>query len=274
MSAPDDGPKPLGALLKEQLADLTARMDRSRPPIWPDHPEYPKAPDAEAPVCARCNGGGYLRRNVQPGHPDFGRPVECPCGLIQGRRMQRIWEHSQVPETMRGYTLESFAELTGKHELVSALRDWQASKRWALFVGPVGLGKTGLAIALLNEQIASGSGGLYVVTPSYLARIRATYKRVEAGEIDETDVLRSAVEAPLLVLDDLGKVKLTDWGQEKLFTVVDERCSIGRRTIVTSNLDTEDGSMEQHLWPATWDRIRGQSEVFRLTGSSLRGLRS
>jgi DNA replication protein DnaC len=162
--------------------------------------------------------------------------------------------------------------MSGKQQLVDDVRAaWGGTDRWLLLTGPVGLGKTGLAVSLLLEAMRAGSGGLYVVTPSFLSRIRATYTRGKGDdETDEMAVLASVIEAPVLVLDDLGKVTLTEWGQEKLFTLVNERYIAGRRTIVTSNLDTEDGSLEGHLWPATWDRIRGMSEVFRLTGSSLR----
>jgi DNA replication protein DnaC len=221
--------------------------------------------DAPAPLqCARCRDVGWLSRD--------GHPVECPCGLVHGRRMARIWNDSQVPETMLGFTLDSFLahpKNAEKAQLVADVRAaWDDSDRWLLFVGPVGLGKTGLAISLLLESIRSGRGGLYVVTPTFLSRIRATYTRASDGEVDELDVLRSVIEAPLLVLDDLGKVSLSEWGQEKLFTLVNDRYLAGRRTIVTSNLDLD--GLEGHLWPATFDRIRGLSDVFRLTGGSLR----
>lgn len=236
---------------------------------------FETSPEAVAPAppsCERCRDGGYLRRDVPATDREFGRPVECPCGVVQTRRMTKIWASSQIPSTMRHYSLASFALLSGKQQLVDDVRaSWAGGDRWLLLCGPVGLGKTGIAVSLLLEEMRAGSAGLYVVTPTFLSRIRATYTRTkDGGEVDELDVLASVIEAPLLVLDDLGKVALSEWGQEKLFTVVNERYLAGRRTIVTSNLDTEDGSLEEHLWPATWDRIRGMSDIFRLTGASLR----
>lgn len=229
--------------------------------------------DDPPPVeCPRCHDQGYVRRDVPAGAGDFGRCVECPCGIVQTRRMRRIWASSQIPPSMRGYSLASFVLHAGKQQLVDDVREsWASGDRWLLLCGAVGLGKTGIAVSLLLEAMHAGAEGLYVVMPSFLSRIRATYTRTkEDDSIDETDVLASVIQTPLLVLDDLGKVTLTEWGQEKLFTVVNERYIAGRRTIVTSNLDTEDGSLEAHLWPATWDRIRGMSDVFRLTGESLR----
>lgn len=251
----------------ESLGDLLKRLNISTE----------VAPHAIAsldppPVCNRCRDAGWVSQE--------GRPAECPCGIVRSRRSARIWASSQVPETMRGYSLESYLRRAGDSALVENIRTvWDASDRWLLFVGTVGLGKTGLALALLNDHLRTGETGLYVVTPTFLSRIRATYTRTSDGEVDEVDVLGSVAEAPLLVLDDLGKVSLSAWGQEKLFTVINERYLHGRRTIVTSNLDMHDVErackdacrcLEAHLDPATWDRIRGMSEIFCLAGESLR----
>ena len=253
----------------ESFGDVLKKLGVTLPPPG----ALPLDPDPE-PACLKCRDAGYVSHD--------GRAVECfACGVVQSRRMARIWSSSQVPETMRGYSLDSFAARSGKHQLVADVRAaWEDSARWLLFVGPVGLGKTGLAISLLNDHLRTGAPGLYVVTPTFLSRIRATYTRVKDGEVDELDVLASVTDAPLLVLDDLGKVALSPWGQEKLFTVVNERYLAGRRTIVTSNLDLHDPEtwckdacrcLESHLDAATWDRLRGMSgEVFRLTGESLR----
>lgn len=253
----------------ESIGDVLKRLGVALPdgPVAAED----RAPD---PTCSRCRDAGFLRRNVHSEHPDFGRVIECPCGLVVRRRSSRIWEMSQVPASMRGYTLDSFLahpKNADKAQLAADVADaWTGTDRWMLFVGPVGVGKTGLAVSLLMDAIRTDLSGLYVVTPTFLSRIRATYTRVKDGEVDEQDVLASVIEAHVLVLDDLGKVALSEWGQEKLFTVVNERYIRGRRTIVTSNLDTQDGTLEEHLWAATFDRIRGMSEVFRLTGESLR----
>lgn len=252
----------------ESFGEVLKRLGVTLPPPG----ALPPDPDPD-PSCLRCRDAGWVSQD--------GRAVECfACGIVQTRRAVRIWASSAVPETMRHYSLDSFAARSGKPQLADDVRaTWDDSTRWLLFLGPVGLGKTGLAISLLNEHLRTGAAGLYVVTPTFLSRIRSTYTRTRDGEVDELDVLASVIEAPLLVLDDLGKVALSPWGQEKLFTVVNERHLHGRRTIVTSNLDLHDTEtwckdgcrcLEAHLDPATWDRVRGMSEVFRLTGESLR----
>ena len=211
--------------------------------------------------CSRCRDAGWLSRN--------GTPVECPCGLVAQRRLDIVWARSQVPLMMREWTLASYVERSGRAELVAEIRRvWDETDRWLLLTGPVGVGKSGIAASLLNEHLAAGQGGMYVVAPTLLERIRSTYDAEE--KVSEATVMSGLVQTPLLVLDDLGKGKLTEWGQEKLYTLISERYHARRRTIVTSNYGLSDGALEAHLWEATFDRLRGASESFEIDGESLR----
>lgn len=219
--------------------------------------------DEPAPVvgCSRCKDAGWLSRQ--------GVAVECPCGLVAFRRTERVFAQSAVPLSMRCWTLQSFADRSGRHALAADIRNvWDTTDRWLLLTGPVGVGKTGIAVSLLNEHLARGDGGLYVVAPTLLERIRSTYDADE--KVSESTVMTALTQTPLLLIDDLGKVKLTEWGQEKLYTLISERYGARRRTIVTSNYGLADGRLEAHLWDATFDRLRGASELFEIDGASLR----
>jgi DNA replication protein DnaC len=231
----------------------------------------------EEPSC--CRGAGYVvRRDVLPGHPDFGRLIECSCEIGQARakkRQSRIWSEALVPPKMAEYSLDSLAGRPGKAELAERLRAWQTSGRWLVMHGPKGTCKTGAAVSLLLEHVRAGGAGLYIVLPSFLARIRKTYG--DRDSVDEDEVLETVISTPFLILDDIGTATLTAWGQEKLFTVVNERdlhhrVDEPRITIVTSNLAP--AALSKHLDPEgrTWDRIKGWADVIELTGPSQRGL--
>ena len=226
----------------------------------------PADPKDERFGCRRCRDAGYLARREGRWHTEL---VECGCGLVLQRRVDRLFKSSALSPEMRDWTLESWADCSGKQRQALNIRQsWDTTNRWLLLTGPVGVGKTGIAVSLLNERLARHEGGLFVVAPALLQRIRATYGGDEDG--NESAVMDALIQTPLLVLDDVGKVKLTEWGQEKLYTLISERCGAKRRTIVTSNYGVTDGALAEHLWPATFDRLRGASELFEMSGESLR----
>jgi DNA replication protein DnaC len=247
--------KSLGESLRELGFEIPTTFDA--PPTDPNEPTV---------NCRRCRDIGYVSKRTDRWHSDV---VECPCGLVLQRRVDKLFRSSPLSDEMRTWTLESYADISGRHRLVAAIRTmWDATNRWMLLTGPVGVGKSGIAVSLLNERLARHEGGLFVVAPALLQRIRATYGDDEDG--NESAVMDALIQTPLLVLDDVGKVKLTEWGQEKLYTLISERFSAKRRTIVTSNYSTTDGSLEGHLWPATFDRLRGASDLIEMSGDSLR----
>ena len=104
-----------------------------------------------------------------------------------------------------------------------------------LFYGPSGVGKTHLAVGVLKEVVRrSGAKSFFFETRALLRMVRDTYNR--SVEETEMDVLRPVLDAELLVLDDLGAERTSEWVQETLGLVVNTRYNAKRATIVTSNL--------------------------------------
>ncbi len=245
----DDLPERLGALIKAH--PLYQRIAELGPPP-PDPP----------PACMRCRDGGFLRHNVPPDHPDFGKVVPCECRRsdITAKRVAKFWTSSQAPAEYRDCTLESYP---GDPTAVPALREWLETDRWLILAGEYGAGKTGLTVALLRVLAEQGKSVLFVNAPAMLRRVRATYGKQEAET--EGAVIDSLAQVEVLAIDDIGKERLTEWATELLYDVVNRRYSEGRRTIVTTNLAVD--RLEIHLGSATFWRLFEKSRLVHVTGN-------
>ena len=110
-----------------------------------------------------------------------------------------------------------------------------AERKGLVIHGPTGVGKTHLAAGLLKSVIRDKAArGYFFQTTELLRLVRETYSR--SGDETEMEVLRPVLEADVLVLDDLGVEKASEWVHETLGMVINSRYNARRATIVTSNL--------------------------------------
>jgi len=190
------------------------------------------APDAE--VCPVCKGFGVLETPQ-------GRVVACHCKAA-GRAEARL-RAAEIPQRYLNCRVENFdlkrpgaspshmrASLTAR----KFVEEWKTRDRGLLFVGPVGVGKTHLSVAILKTLIEDwGVRGLFCDFSDLLERIQATFSRTNSDSAD--DVLVPYRDADLLVLDELGARRPTPWVQDVLYGLINTRYNRQRLTIVTSN---------------------------------------
>ncbi len=144
------------------------------------------------------------------------------------------------------------------------------------FQGPPGVGKTHLAVAVLRQVIRTrGARGIFYDTRDLLKVIRSTYDPVNRTQ--EMDVLRPVMEADLLVLDDLGAEKTSEWVDETLNLIVNSRYSEKRTTIFTSNYDdnpdtTDPDSLLFRIGFRMRSRLHEMCEFLYLDGADYRDL--
>ena len=188
-----------------------------------------------AKVCAECGGQGWVLFDDAEGHR---AARECAC-RFQERRTSRF-EAANVPERYRDCSFRDFHHLNNP-SLKNACRTaeefadaYPYVETGLLFLGPSGTGKTHLAIAILNEVTRSkGRPGLYADFSDLLMKIQSTFKS-DATESKE-DVLTPFAEVELLVLDELGATKPSDFARDMLYALLNTRYNHKRITIATSN---------------------------------------
>lgn len=220
-----------------------------------------------------------MRLSHEPSHPEFGRAVECTaCTLVKDRRLRRIFNQAGIPPHFADATFDSYPAAALTQFTAQQVRLWAEadpcleevalSRTSLLLWGDWGVGKTGLAVAAMRRRVEiTGCEALFITTPTLLDRIRATYTpSPEAGS--EAEVLEAVKNATLLVLDDLGAERATDWVAEKLFTIINHRHDYQLATIFTSNLSPE--QLARHLGERTAWRICEMSAILHLEGPNLR----
>ena len=141
--------------------------------------------------------------------------------------------------------------------------------------GPMGTGKTHLAASVANELIAKGQPVICMTAREIFTRIRNTFKR---DEFTELEIMQTYMEAPLLIIDDLGKETATEWSTSTLFQIINMRYEAMMPTIITTNYSMPDligrltprGSSDQITAAATVDRLREMCRSYQITGDSWR----
>jgi len=122
--------------------------------------------------------------------------------------------------------------------------------------GPVGTGKTRLAVAILRKWINGGraekamgrgdvrpmeTSALFVSLPDLLEGIRASFSRERGdGRESEASLLWPVTHAQALILDDMGAEKKSEWSFSVVYTLIGGRYNSMRPTIVTSNMGIDE----------------------------------
>jgi DNA replication protein DnaC len=155
---------------------------------------------------------------------------------------------------------------------VMAAREFvsDASKRYLLFLGSVGLGKSVAAGFVLLEAVMrfawdSIPSGVQPCPALWVQAHRLT--RVTAWEKADQELLGLMERATWLVVDDMGD-EATKAGTDLLAAKLIERCATRRRTVMTTNLTSK--AFIARYGEALADRIREQGVIPSLSGASLR----
>lgn len=192
-----------------------------------------------AEVCSICEGAGL--RVVEREGRQYAE--ECSCRILE--RAARRLKRAAVPRRYEHCTLESYetgfpsshrsqaAALMRARRFVESY-PLETDGTGLLLMGSIGVGKTHLATGILQALVVErGATGLFYDYRDLLKQVQNSYNR----QVQETEleILRPVFEAEVLVLDELGAAKPTDWVWDTVAHILNTRYNDRRTTIITTN---------------------------------------
>lgn len=192
-------------------------------------------------VCERCNGTGWLivmEDGVE-------RAKRCDCARVHAG--DKVYSTARIPPRYQecefdNYVPESQGQrrakgLVTKYAEGYPVLDEFFSESSLLFSGGAGRGKTHLAVATLKVLIRKGVPCLFIDFHELLAEIRNSYD--ERSQSAELEILRPVLAVDVLLLDDLGSQRTTEWVQDTVFHIINVRYNNRKPLLVTTNLSME-----------------------------------
>lgn len=184
-------------------------------------------------VCPRCEGSGWVLVEVE------GRQVARRCSCYQETRTKILLIRANIPQRYQNCSFKNFEVHNDSHR--DALRiskqfvkNYPVQDVGLLFIGPCGVGKTHLAVAIIRELIEKkGVPCAFYDFRDLIRDIQATYD--PEADMSTSEVLQPVLNTPVIVLDELGAKRTTAWVEETVFQIINHRYNEKKLTIFTTN---------------------------------------
>lgn len=194
------------------------------------------------------------------------------CGACSDDAGRLRW---QTLRDARKNNFEAYIEACGVPELFRTTKE-TIDGRSLYITGDCGVGKTYTAVSIMrgfaknlscgNFVTPFGNLPIFVNVPELLMKIRTCFN--SDSKTTEEAMLWKYFDTKLLVLDDLGAEKTSEWALQSLYVIINKRGSEKRQTIITSNLTLNE--INDKLSDRIASRIRGMCNIVVMKGKDRR----
>jgi DNA replication protein DnaC len=198
------------------------------------------SPKSECPLCGGTGWKPVTAASIGEKKP----PQVSRCDCRQDARATKLLENARIPKRFAECSFDNFviegrntrALARAKSDVTQFARQYPALDAPGLLItGTVGTGKTHLAIAAIREIIQTkGIDCVFAAYGELLKLIRNSYSA--ANQATEMSVLAPYLSADVLVLDDIGTEKGSEWVEETASFILTERYNNKKSVIITTNL--------------------------------------
>lgn len=187
------------------------------------------------------------------------------------RRLESLGKSSLIEEKFKNATLGNFQKTKDNQRLYAVARKYVdqfpemvKENQGLLFYGVVGTGKSYTAACIANELLAKSTS---VVMTSFVKILQ----EIQKSQTDEGVFMEKLNVPKLLIIDDLGTERNTDYALEKVYNVIDSRYRVKMPLILTTNMSLQEMQETTDIrYKRIYDRIFEMCYPVRVEGRSWR----